>query len=410
VGKAPASIKACFQTFKRLARGKVRRAGISAAVVGVLLSVVAAAPPDSATGATLARDSGSSAPCFKASFPDCSSTDPDVKFGTVSNGDTTECEFREDVDWGDGTTDVYTFDGGSDGTLLDNFTHRYTKPDTYTIETTTETTEGSCDGSSSTLGFTLLSDKSTLAALGDSYSAGEGTGEYYLDSGACHRSPDAWPVLLSVYDSQIDFPHSNFLACSGATSPVLQGQIEVLGGLDPAPTLVTLTIGGNDVHFSAVLGECYHKNCIRDGALTVAADNIRDERSTLVADYTAVAHADPSATILVVGYPRIFESDNYCGVRWLGLGFKPAELEALNELGAELNDVIAAAAAQAGDRYVDVTNALDRHEMCSTHPWVVQVDLKGLWDQQEGHPTIPGQRAIEGVVDSYIERNLTLGT
>jgi hypothetical protein len=251
-----------------------------------------------------------------------------------------------------------------------------------------------------------------MAALGDSYSSGEGTGIYYTDSGACHRSPDAWPKLYSVTSKIVTMPHANFLACSGADSDDLintpfkgqQPQLQVLAHIEPAPKLVTLTMGGNDpdVGFTDLLIDCYHKNCIRDGVIARAAATIQDEKSVLEKDYVLINIADPSAKILVVGYPRIFDSSNFCGVKWLGAGFKPAELAALNELGAELNQVIAEAAAHDGVTYINVTNALHGHEMCSSHPWVVQVNLGGLVYEEDGHPTIRGQEATAAIVRSYI--------
>jgi hypothetical protein len=252
-----------------------------------------------------------------------------------------------------------------------------------------------------------------MAALGDSYSAGEGTGIYYTDSGGCHRSPDAWPKLYSVTSSIITMPHANFLACSGADSDDLintpfkgqQAQLHVLVNIDPAPKIITLTIGGNDpdVGFSTLLADCYHTNCIRNGVIAKAATGIQKEKGVLELDYRLVKLADRSATLLVVGYPRLFDDTNgFCGVRWLGAGFKPAELTALNNLSAELNQVIAAAAADEGVTYIPVTNALAGHELCSTDPWVVQVNPAGKWNQQEGHPTIPGQQAIAAIVRSYI--------
>lgn len=252
--------------------------------------------------------------------------------------------------------------------------------------------------------------KTTMVALGDSYSSGEGTGEYYTDSGSCHRSPVAWPNIVSLNSAKVEMPHSDFLACSGATSDALvntpfkgqQPQLQVVETLEPAPKVITLSIGGNDVHFSNILADCYHTNCIRDGVIAQAAADIQKEKSVLERDYVLVGLADPAAKILVVGYPRIFESDTYCGVKWLGLGFKPAELAALNNLGAELNTVIAEAAAHDDVTYIDVTNALQGHEMCSSDPWVVQVNLKGAWNQEEGHPTTPGQKAIAAVVRNYI--------
>jgi lysophospholipase L1-like esterase len=367
------------------------------------------------SGATLAV-AASAEPCFKASFPDCSSSDPQVTFHSVSEGDTSSCTWKSVVDWGDGTTDTYTISGGADGAILFAYEHTYSATGTYSITQTGTTIQGSCPSSPFTLQFTLTGPTTTkmvMAALGDSYSAGEGTGIYYTDSGGCHRSPDAWPKLYSVTSSIITMPHANFLACSGADSDDLintpfkgqQAQLHVLVNIDPAPKIITLTIGGNDpdVGFSTLLADCYHTNCIRNGVIAKAATGIQKEKGVLELDYRLVKLADRSATLLVVGYPRLFDDTNgFCGVRWLGAGFKPAELTALNNLSAELNQVIAAAAADEGVTYIPVTNALAGHELCSTDPWVVQVNPAGKWNQQEGHPTIPGQQAIAAIVRSYI--------
>jgi hypothetical protein len=42
--------------------------------------------------------------------------------------------------------------------------------------------------------------------------------------------------------------------------------------------------------------------------------------------------------------------------------------------------------------YIPVTNALAGQELCSTDPWVVQVNALGKWNQEEGHPTFPARR------------------
>jgi lysophospholipase L1-like esterase len=402
---------------------------VTAVAAVTLMSAMTLVPADAASGPapaaaiTVSAGNLTQAPaagseqCFKASFPDCSSSDPEVSFESVSEGNTSSCTWKSVVDWGDGTTNTYTIPGGADGAVLFTYEHTYSASGTYTINQTGTTLQGSCPSSPFTLEFTLTggavpTQKIHMAALGDSYSAGEGTGIYYTDSGSCHRSPDAWPKLYSVTSSIVTMPHVNFIACSGADSADLintpfkgqQPQLQVLSNMSPAPKIITLTIGGNDpdVGFSNLLANCYHKNCIRDGVIAHAADTIQEERYTLESDYHRVKKADPSATLLVVGYPRIFESDTFCGVKWLGLGFKPEELAALNKLAAEFNNVIEETAANEDVTYIDVTNALAGHEMCSTHPYVVQVDVGGVWDQQEGHPTIPGQEAIAAIVRSYI--------
>jgi streptogramin lyase len=251
-----------------------------------------------------------------------------------------------------------------------------------------------------------------LAALGDSYSSGEGTLKYDKDSGKCHRGPDAWPRLLA--SSAPDIKMEAHLACSGATSEALAGtvkgqpdQISELARLRPRPTLITMTMGGNDVRFGDVLADCYHTNCIRDGTLKRAASAIADEKTRLLGDYDALIKADSSATILIVGYPRIFEQDHFCGNKELGLGFKISELAELNKLGGQLDAVIREAAAEAGVRYVDVTDALKGHELCSKDSWVFQIGIDHVWHPQEGgHPTAPGQRAIADIVRKYIDSHL----
>lgn len=167
-----AFIKACAKTLSKRAGSTTSRVMISAAVVVATTALAGAigmaqagavstgTPAAIASGpasiAESAQETGSSAPCFKASYPDCSSTDPDVSWGAVSSGDTSGCEFQEDVAWGDGTTNDYTFPGGPDGTQLATFTHKYSKPGTYTITATGQTLQGSCSTFDATLQFTLL--------------------------------------------------------------------------------------------------------------------------------------------------------------------------------------------------------------------------------------------------------------
>jgi len=231
----------------RVSRG--RRLATCVATVAAAVCVLGASglPPAEATPGPQAAMAFSGAapaiaasavPCFKASFPDCSSLDPQVTFHSVSDGDTRSCTWKSVVDWGDGTTDTYTIPGGADGAILFTYEHTYSAVGTYNITQTGTTIQGSCPSSPFTLQFTLtgpVTTKIVMAALGDSYSAGEGTGIYYTDSGACHRSPDAWPKLYSVTSSIITMPHANFLACSGADSDdpdqyPLQGAVGAIAG------------------------------------------------------------------------------------------------------------------------------------------------------------------------------------
>jgi hypothetical protein len=106
----------------------------------------------------------------------------------------------------------------------------------------------------------------TYLALGDSYSAGEGL-EPFLPSPRpeCHRSPFAYPMLMRFEQSML----TEFRARSGAVTQDVD--LGIVGGhapqLDDEPrpevSLVTITIGGNDVVFSRVVQACFlYEDCL----------------------------------------------------------------------------------------------------------------------------------------------------
>src|ERR1700759_3202708 len=87
-------------------------------------------------------------------------------------------------------------------------------------------------------------------ALGDSYSSGDGAGSYGT-SGSCDRSANAYPQQWANANDPASF---SFVACAGATvSDVLNSQVS---SLSASTTLVSITIGGNDVGFSTVMATC----------------------------------------------------------------------------------------------------------------------------------------------------------
>ena len=85
-------------------------------------------------------------------------------------------------------------------------------------------------------------------ALGDSYSSGTGTREYY-DSG-CQRSNYSYAKIIDVERANTDVV---LAACSGAkTGDVTATQVN---SLTTGTRWVTITIGGNDAGFSSVITE-----------------------------------------------------------------------------------------------------------------------------------------------------------
>jgi lysophospholipase L1-like esterase len=237
------------------------------------------------------------------------------------------------------------------------------------------------------------------AALGDSYSSGEGNPPFDADSGNCHRSPAAWPRMIARQDPGIAM--AAHIACSGATSTSLRRrhngeppQLRQLRNLDQPADLVTITIGGNDIGFGPVLANCFVSDCVLDGELRRTRHRIEDDLpAALARDYRGLQRADPDATIVVVGYPRLFPSrTRRTGCLWLS----EPERRNLNRLAGLLDRTIAAAAEQAGLEYVSVLGALNRHELCTQDSWVYPIGPFG--GSLRGHPIRPGQRAIAAIV------------
>lgn len=205
------------------------------------------------------------------------------------------------------------------------------------------------------------------AALGDSYSAGVGTDDYYQSSGNCDRSPRGYPALFEAAHTVSSF---DFAACSGArTTDVLNGQ---LGGLSASTTLVTLTVGGNDAGFSSVMETCVLGG---DGKCQTAVANAENYIQTTLPGllnnlYTAIRQKAPNAIVVVLGYPRLYQLGGSCVV-----GLSDTSRGYIDNGADVLDNTIAAAAQQHGFTFVDVRGAFSSHEICSNDWWLNSVTL-----------------------------------
>ncbi len=228
----------------------------------------------------------------------------------------------------------------------------------------------------------------SYAALGDSYSSGVGTGDYYASSGDCYRSPEAYPALWAAGNHVTAF---DFAACSGATTDdVIASQ---LGGLSASTTLVSITIGGNDAGFSSVMETCVLGT---DSACANAVDTGEAYAENVLPGKLATTYADirahaPHATVVVLGYPDLLQTGTVC----LNLALLPMDdtKRRAIDTGADLLDsVIATAVAKfPGFEYVDVRAAFAQHEICAYHEWWLHgVELLDI--DESFHPTTNGQR------------------
>jgi len=219
-------------------------------------------------------------------------------------------------------------------------------------------------------------------ALGDSYSSGLGAGSYFGSSGSCDRSANAYSQLWDNANAPASYVS---VACSGATTQdVLNSQLAALG---TGTTLVSITIGGNDVGFSSVMTTCVLSStstCVSaiKEAETEMANQLPAELNNVLA---AIASHAPSARVVVLGYPELYDLSRSAGC----IGLSTTDRTDLNQAADELDAQVQAAAGRYRDSYADVRSAFAGHEICDSNSWLHSVDWFDLGDSY--HPTASGQ-------------------
>ncbi len=272
-------------------------------------------------------------------------------------------------------------------------------------------------------------DRLDVVSLGDSYSSGEGappfdsaTNQHKLDE--CHRSQSAWgPQFAQWLAKQDSVPLAlQFRACSGALIPDLYGPNhdwkaqepgQVLA-LTPDTDVVTLSIGGNDSGFVPVFSYCVAVDHCNTQAVLQTDDGLGGDRvdrtynamfGTLESVYETVKARAPNATVYVMGYPDILPDTDpgltcpdVVGLDW-------GEIQWLHQKVVNLDAVIRTAAQRAGVVYVDGSDVLKDHKLCSQTPWASGLTAKaaGLVNWSTGryvfHPNAAGHAAMAKAVE-----------
>jgi lysophospholipase L1-like esterase len=217
-------------------------------------------------------------------------------------------------------------------------------------------------------------------ALGDSYSSGVGAGAYTDESGACDRSPNAYPALWAAANSPTSYVSA---ACSGATTTsVIDTQ---LAALRPSTTLVSVTVGGNDVGFASYMTACLLQGtgeCVR---VVQAFEDIARTRlsGSLDSVYDAISERAPQARVIVLGYPSLYQLDTFC------VDLSSTSRSKINEIGNLVDDITSEAARRHGFTFVDVRSTFIGHQLCSADGWLHGLSLPDV--RQSYHPTAAGQ-------------------
>ncbi len=216
-------------------------------------------------------------------------------------------------------------------------------------------------------------------ALGDSYAAGNGAGNYISSSGDCHRSNSAYPALWASAHSPSSF---TFAACSGAvTTDVINNQ---LSALNSSTGLVSLTVGGDDAGFSDVITTCVtgsDDTCV--SRVNTAESYITNTLpARLDAVYNAVHSKAPSAKVVVLDYPHLYKLNTLC------LGLSSTKHNKLNEAADLIDSVISARASAHGFTFGDVRTTFSGHELCSGDDYLHSLVISPTWESY--HPTATG--------------------
>lgn len=220
-------------------------------------------------------------------------------------------------------------------------------------------------------------------ALGDSYTSGVGAGSYTSSSGSCDRSTNAYSQLWANAHAPASYVS---VACSGAkTTDVSATQ---LAALTSSTTLISMTIGGNDVDFAGVMEDCNlygTTTCVNEinAAENTARDQLPGWLDTL---YNQIRAKSPSARVVVASYPRFYD----LSASWYCPGLSTTSRTKINEGADVLDGVIQSAASRHGFVFADVRSRFaSGHEICDSGSWLHSIDWSDITSSY--HPTASGQ-------------------
>lgn len=247
-------------------------------------------------------------------------------------------------------------------------------------------------------------------AMGSSYASGPGITERAPDSPVfCGRSKDNYAHQLARLRglTLVD------VTCGGAqTKHILDGkqflQPAQLDALRPETTLVTLTIGGNDIAYAANLmayGCALHHQWYLKivqalfGCWSMPDAEVAAKLKTLPARFDRIAQEvhrrSPHARLVMLTYQTVLPATGTCP----RLGMTDAQADHMRATATALADVTRAAAERNGAVLFDAAAVTAAHDVCAADPW--------MSDQQAIvplHTTLAGMTAIARGLDEALAR------
>jgi lysophospholipase L1-like esterase len=250
----------------------------------------------------------------------------------------------------------------------------------------------------------------TYVALGDSYTAAPLLGSQ--GSSGCLRSAADYPALVAGALHPRSFSN---VSCYGASTYDMTHGQEALGQHNPpqlsavsaADSVVTVQVGGDDIGFSRIVTTCgvlsltnpFGSPCqdhyTNDGSDQLARE-IASAAPKIRALLGSIRQRAPHARVLLIGYPDILPvSGNGC---WPDVPVARGDVPFLRDTETRLNAMLAAVAAQADVRYVDIYKGTIGHDACrpSGVKWVEALVPSSLAVPM--HPNAAGEQAMARLI------------
>ncbi|MGZ8178527.1 SGNH/GDSL hydrolase family protein [Williamsia sp. SKLECPSW1] len=245
-------------------------------------------------------------------------------------------------------------------------------------------------------------------ALGSSYAAGPNSTD--IVDRRCMRGGDDYPHLVAEAES-MDLTD---VSCSGSTIP------DILRRAQPGRTsrpqidavtadtdLVTITTGGNDVHYIPRLTDLscanrptrqphHPRHCHPERPSTVSGDGeYRALETALIAVVDAVHARAPRAVVMIVDYiPVLDPRATLCA----GVPLTRAQAAETVQTFDRLTEATRAAASRSGAILVDPAARAAGHTVCSASPWV-----SGFVPPAPYHPNAAGRAAMAALTVEAIK-------
>jgi lysophospholipase L1-like esterase len=263
------------------------------------------------------------------------------------------------------------------------------------------------------VGLTGCVPARTYVALGDSYAAGPGIPVQQTNLPGCAQSNHNYPhltkpALLVLRDVSCSGAVTNDMASSqslGTTHAPPQ-----LNAVDADTAAISLTIGGNDIGFSEILGSCFSATntgtpC-RDTYVVNGHDQISARIAAAAPKVKAVLQGihgrAPGAKVFVVGYLDISPDDgSNC---YPQMPVTSGDAPYLRDKENELNAMLRTTADSNRAIFVDTHPASIGHDACTAASvrWVEPIAAVGA---APVHPNAKGMQAVATLLLAAMHHN-----